>query len=70
MAKITNERYVLMTEISDGVVYFTEDNGFSLDIHDALMAKNKITAQFIRNNLEIKHKFHLDIVPVKITYEW
>lgn len=48
MAKITNECYVLMTEISDGVVYFTKDNGFSVDIHDALMAKNKITAQFIK----------------------
>lgn len=70
MAKITNERYVLMTEIGDGVVYFTEDNGFSVDIHDALMAKNKITAQFIRDNLEIKHKCYLDILPIKITYEW
>lgn len=68
--KIENERYVLYQEFNNEVLYLTEDYGFDNDIREALKAKNIITAQFIRSNLATKHKCYLDIMPLKITYEW
>lgn len=68
--KIENERYVLTKEINGEVVYLTEQYGFDNDIREALKAKNVITAQFIRNTLMAKYKIDLDIITLKITYEW
>lgn len=70
MTKVEKEHYVLVTYIGDDALYLTEDYCFDNDIHNALKAKNIITAQFIRNNLEVKHKCYVDIMPLKITYEW
>ena len=67
--KIEKECYVLTTILDDKVLYLTEKYGFNNDISEALKAKNIIAAQFIRNELEIKHKYHLDIMPLKVTYE-
>jgi hypothetical protein len=66
---IEKECYVLATMLNDEVLYLTEKYGFDDDISIALKAKNIITARFIRNELELKHKCHLDIIPLKITYE-
>lgn len=66
---IEKECYVLATILNDEVLYLTEKYGFDNDISVALKAKNIITARFIRNELELKHKYHLDIIPLKITYE-
>lgn len=66
---IEKECYVLATMLNDEVLYLTEKYGFDDDISMALKAKNIITARFIRNELELKHKCHLDIIPLKITYE-
>lgn len=67
--KIENECYVLATEFNGEILYLTEKYYFDKDIHEALKAKNIITARFIRSNLEAKHKCHLDIIPLKVTYE-
>jgi hypothetical protein len=68
--KIENERYVLKTELNGEAIYLTENYKFDHDIAEALKAKNIITAQFIKDNLRHKHKCDLEIVPIKITYEW
>ena len=67
---IEKECYVLAIILNDEVLYLTEKYGFDNDISVALKAKNIITARFIRNELELKHKYHLDIIPLKITYEF
>ena len=67
--KIEKECYVLITILNDEALFLTEKHGFDKDISEALKAKNIITARFIRNELEIKHKCHLDIIPLKVTYE-
>lgn len=66
---IEKECYVLATMLNNEVLYLTEKYGFDDDISIALKAKNIITARFIRNELESKHKCHLDIIPLKVTYE-
>lgn len=70
MKKVINEYYVLVTYIGNDALYVTEDYGFDDDIHKALKAKSRITAKFLKNNMEIKHKCYFDIVPIKVTYEW
>ena len=66
---IEKECYVLVTILNDEALYLTEKYGFDNDISVALKAKNIITARFIRTELELKHKCHLDIIPLKVTYE-
>lgn len=68
--KVENEQYVLKTELNGEAIYLTENYKFDHDIHEALKAKNIITAQFIQSNLLQKYKCDLEIVPIKITYEW
>lgn len=70
MQKVTNEYYVLVTYIGNDALYVTEDYSVDTDIHKALRAKNMIAAQFLKNNIEIRHKCLFDIVPIKVTYEW
>lgn len=65
--KIENEYYVL-THCED--LYLTEKYVFDNDITKALKAKNMLTAGIIRESIEIKYKIHLDIIPLKVTYEW
>lgn len=67
---IEKECYVLATMFNNEVLYLTEKYNFDNDICDALKAKNIITARFIRNELELKHKYRLNIIPIKITYEF
>lgn len=67
---IEKECYVLATMLNNEVLYLTEKYGFDDDISIALKVKNIITARFIRNELELKHKYHLNIIPIKITYEF
>ena len=70
MQKITNEYYVLVSYIGDDAVYLTENYRFDTDIHNALKAKNRLTAKMIKCNIEARHTCFVDIVPIKITYEW
>lgn len=67
--KIEKEHYVLATIVDDEVLYLTEKYIFENDIGVALQAKNMLTARFIRDSIEIKHKRHLNIIPLKVTYE-
>ena len=66
---IEKECYVLITTFNDEALFLTEKYGFDNDISVALKVKNILTARFIRNELELKHKHHLDIIPLKVTYE-
>lgn len=66
---IEKECYVLATVLNDEALFLTEKYGFDNDISVALKAKNIITARFIRTELELKHKCHLNIIPLKVTYE-
>lgn len=68
--KIEKECYILKTEIAGKTLYLTEKYCFDNDISEALKAKNTITAQFITSNIFQKYKYGLEIVPLKITYEW
>ena len=68
--KIENERYVLSQELNCETLYLTNDYGFDNDIREALKVKNIISAQLIRHHFFDKHKLDLNIVPLKITYEW
>ena len=68
--KIEKEYYVLATMLNDEVLYLTEKYGFDNDVSMALKAKNIITARFLREEIELKHKFHLNIIPIKVTYEF
>jgi hypothetical protein len=68
--KIENEYYVLKQETDDGTLYLTKGYIFDNDIREALRAKNKITAQYIKCDFFKKYQCDLEIVPLKITYEW
>lgn len=68
--KIENKRYVLSMDSPDGTVYWTKDGYFTNDIREALMIGHITSAQFLRGNLREKYKLDLDIVTLKITYEW
>jgi hypothetical protein len=68
--KIEKECYILKTEISGETLYLTEKYSFDNDIGEALKAKNMITAQFISSNIFQKYKCDLEIVQLKIVYEW
>ena len=66
---IEKKYYVLATILNDEALYLTEKYGFDNDISVALKAKNIITARFIRDELELKHKCHLYIIPLKVACE-
>ena len=68
--KIDHNYYVLKIQYNDETLYLTEQYKFDPDIHEALKAKNLMTARYIQINLLQKYKIELEIVPLKITYEW
>lgn len=79
--KTETECYVLAKEVDGETVYLAQDYGFENDILSALKAGNKITAECVIGSFEeevcFKHgyklgfyKSGLEIVPLKVTYEW
>ena len=68
--KIDHNYYVLKIQYNDETLYLTEEYKFDPDIHEALKAKNLMTARYIQINLLQKYKIELEIVPLKITSEW
>lgn len=69
--KIENEVYVLAHhEFNDEINYLTEDYFFDDDIRSALKFKSNISAGLVRRRLVNDSKIDLDIIPLKITYEW
>lgn len=79
--KIENEYYILTKEVKGENVYLTSDYGFSNDIRDALKTRNEFTALCVRDSFEkeicLKRNYKLgsyisglEVVLLKITYEW
>ena len=68
--KIEDKCYVLAT-VSDGeIVYLTPNYRFDNNIKEALRAKNAITARYIKQDVYKYCQDDLNIIPLKITYEW
>ena len=68
--KIEKEVYVLVQESDGEIVYLTPSYKFDNNIGEALKANNRITAVCIRDDFLKWYKYELEIVPIKITYEW
>ena len=68
--KIEKEVYVLVQESDGEIVYLTPSYRLDNDISEAMKAKNRITAACIRDDFFKRYKYELEIVPIKITYEW
>ena len=68
--KIENECYVLACVFNGETLYLTEKYKFEKNIDEALKARNMLTADMIRRDLECSYDVYLDIMPIKITYEW
>lgn len=77
--KIEDKRYVLMKtgnmDIGEETVYFSNcDEKFTNDIRNALKYANRTTALWERTDYEQRENSSRDsglqVVPLKITYEW
>ena len=66
---IEKEYYVLTTVVNGEVLYLTEKYSFDNDITVALKAKNILVARFLREDIELKRRCCLKIIPIKVTYE-
>lgn len=76
--KIENIYYTLMKvgDIStfQETVFLDKDDNFTNDICEAVMAKNRRTALYLKNDYDVEknhcYESGFEVVPVKITYEW
>lgn len=77
--KIEDKRYVLMKtgnmDIGEETVYFSNcDEKFTNDIRNALKYVNRTSALWERTDYEQRENSNIDsglqVVPLKITYEW
>lgn len=68
--KIEDTCYVLADEIDDETVYLTSEYFFNNDIRKASRFKNSTVAMYTKSFIYQKHKWDLNVVELKITYEW
>lgn len=84
--KIENDVYIVVKKENDKTMYLTTDDTFTEDIRAAAKAVNKVTAKCLIDayketkwwNKEISteeykdknYNFGMNILPLKITYEW
>lgn len=78
--KIEKTSYVIMRvgniDVGNETVYVKDDSndGFTNDIRDATKCKNRKTALMLKHDLELHknngYESDMQIIPVKITYEW
>lgn len=68
--KIDKECYVLVYKNNDETRYLDKYDGLVEDIYEALMFKNNIVAAEVKSDCWKEYDLCLDILPVKITYEW
>lgn len=68
--RIDKERYVLTYENDGEIRYLNKCDGLVDDICEALMFKSSIVAAEVKSDCWKEYDLCLDILPVKITYEW
>lgn len=68
--KIEDTCYILADEIDGETIYLTSEYFFDNDIRKALRLKNSTVARCTKSFIYQKHKWDLNVVELKITYEW
>ena len=68
--KIEKVHYVLTYENNGETRYLNKYDGLVDDICEALMFKSNIVAANVKGDCVKEYSLYLDILPVKITYEW
>ena len=66
----TKTYYILFQEINGEKLYLTDHCIFDTDIYKAFKINNIASAQIVKDYFCEKYKRELDIIPLKITYEW
>jgi hypothetical protein len=68
--KIENTCYVLANEIDGETIYLTSEYFFDNDIRKASRFKTSTVAMYTKSFIYQKYKCELNVVELKITYEW
>ena len=68
--KVEKQRYVLTLEYNGENRYLTPSQGLVDDICEALMFKSNIAAADVKDECFKEYDLDLQIVPLKVTYEW
>lgn len=68
--KVEIERYILILKYDGEDRYLTPTDGFSDDICEALKLKSNIIAADVKDECFKEYDVDLQIIPLKVTYEW